>query len=323
MLKRNFDKEMMLLRLDTSIISEDCNKAEKMSDLAMNTINLFEEMEALTTTEKEDIPNSFKTIPMARKRWIDAIRQILTQNRSPRPLDNGQETGVKSTEANFAFKLSVQNVGKASRPRRESSSDVNSKKQTIRRTEKCHDKTDCKELSEEKENEAKREGINNFYFSPKPAPVKRNSLNPPEDTVTRTHVKDNMFSNLSRVRRVTAGDVSCHIIAAAVVKDLKDGKEKSPISRQTQAQGASGTSLRNRGDGIGDVPPVGGRGKIRKTPATPCIGEIDHINRVRKAAGVLPRLVSNPADKLIANALEERPVPTLPSISFSNLKNAI
>jgi hypothetical protein len=329
MLKRNFNKEMMLLRLDTSIISEDCNKAEKMSDLAMTTINLFEEMEAQTTTDKDSIPNSSETVPKARKRWIDAIKQILTQNKTPRAAYDGEETGVKSTETTFAFKLSVQNVRKSSRARKDSSSDINSKGQhrgenATRRTEKVNEKLECKELSEEKEreyNEAKRERIENFYFSAKPLPAKRKSLHPPDDTLVRTQVKDNMFSNLSRVRRVTAGDVSCHIIAAAVAKDLKEIKEKAPIPRQSLA--ASGAPVRNKGEGTGDAPPIGGRGKVRKTPATPCVGEIDHINRVRKANGVLPRLVSNPADKLIANTLEGRPISTLPSISFSNMKNAI
>lgn len=328
MLKRNFDKEMMLLRLDTSIISEDCNKAEKMSDLAMNTINLFEEMDA-QTTEKEDNPNSSETVPRARKRWIDAIKQILTQNKTPRPGDEGEETGQKSTETNFAFKLSVQNVRKSSRARKGSSSDVHSKghvrgENITRRTEKYHDKVECKEMTEEKEkeyNDAKRERIDNFYFTAKPLPVKRKSLNPPDEVIVRTQVKDNMFSNLSRVRRVTAGDVSCHIMATTVSKDLKEIKEKAPIPRQSLA--VPGTPVRNRGDGNGDVHQIGGRGKVRKTPGTPCIGEIDHINRVRKAAGVLPRLVSNPADKLTASSIEGRPVATLPSISFSNTKNAI
>lgn len=322
MLKKNFDTEMKLLRLETSIISEDCNKAEKMSDLAMNTINLIEEMDA-HLNEKEDMSYDSDTSSRAKKRWIGAIKRVLCKNKQSKSTENIDENDDKSNAKNFPFKIPAQNRKKSFGVKKDVPSDIQNKIPL-----KCEGvvRRNSKEFNDEKEmdsNEARRERMENFYFAPKSPPKKRNSLNPADDVIVRAHVKDSMFSNLSRVRRVTAGDVSSHIIAAVGVREMKEVKEKICIPRHSIA--APQTPVRNRVDGAvsvagaGDIPQIGGRGKVRRTPATP---EIEHINRVRKAAGVLPRLSLNPADKLIVNPYGGMPVPTLPSISFSNMRSA-
>ena len=207
MIKQNFEKETMLHRIDTTIISEDCNKAEKMSDLASNTMKVFEAM-MTKMLQKEEENMRYHSMPIARKRWSDAIRRILLQNKIAKMSVYIDDHYKKISTKDFVFKLPQQNHKRVIKLRKEFSPDfqlrlLKKAEMALKRSSKT------KETMSEEKKEHKIEKGDKDEHSPFPIKVhrpERRSLVTVEETVLIPQAKDNLFSNLSRVRRVTSND---------------------------------------------------------------------------------------------------------------------
>ena len=190
---------MLLFREDTTSISHDCEKAEKMAELAMTTIRIFEEMMALVAKKQQD-QLRLQSMSIARKRWSTAIRKVIMQNKVEKMTVFIDDYYNKIAKEGFVFKLPAQ-VQKKQKPRKkEFSPDFQNQLLLI---EKELKKTPIKhvEISKEPERLSSADGDVRTFLPMKVQPIaRRKSLTVNDELVciVKPHVKDEHFSNLSR-----------------------------------------------------------------------------------------------------------------------------
>ena len=288
MIKQNFDKETMLLRRDTTIISEDCNKAEKMSDLALNTMKVFEAM-MTQMLQKEEENMRYHSMPIARKRWSDAIKRILLQNKIAKMSVYIDDHYKKISTKDFVFKLPQQNHKRVIKLRKEFSPDFQVKllkkaEMALKRSGKTRESASEEKKDRDSHKNEKGDKEENSAFPIKVNRTERRSLVTVEETILIPQVKDNLFSNLSRVRRVTSSDHSTGNstnpssattgpppLSSKEIREKLQGHDTIQIPRHSlnapSSNGGSGhTSGSNSGSGSGsgENTPVGKSPVIRK-----------------------------------------------------------
>ena len=198
-IKENFAREMLLFQEDTSSISSACATAVRMSELAMSTIRVYEEMMALVL-KKQQQQVYLQSLSVPRRRWGNVIKKIITQNKVAKMTVFIDEYYQKIGQEGFS-------IDKATSQQKSSWT-----KDSLSETQPFlieKENTDLNEvdLTDSKGEYLERNGIQLFLPQKVTAPVRRKSTQSPEVTVKSAPGKDNLFSNLCRVSRGTEGSV--------------------------------------------------------------------------------------------------------------------
>ena len=239
-IKENFAREMLLFQEDTSSISSACATAERMSELAMSTIRVYEEMMALVL-KKQQQQVYLQSLSVPRRRWGNVIKKIITQNKVAKMTVFIDEYYQKIGQEGFS-------IDKATSQQKSSwTKDSLSETQPFLIEKENTDlkaNTDLNEvdLTDSKGEYLERNGIQLFLPQKVTAPVRRKSTQSPEVTVTVKSApgKDNLFSNLCRVSRGTEGSV----VRTGREKEREKEKERDVSPRKIAFGGGQGDILK-------------------------------------------------------------------------------
>ena len=237
-IKENFAREMLLFQEDTSSISSACATAVRMSELAMSTIRVYEEMMALVL-KKQQQQVYLQSLSVPRRRWGNVIKKIITQNKVAKMTVFIDEYYQKIGQEGFS-------IDKATSQQKSSwTKDSLSETQPFLIEKENTDlkaNTDLNEvdLTDSKGEYLERNGIQLFLPQKVTAPVRRKSTQSPEVTVKSAPGKDNLFSNLCRVSRGTEGSV----VRTGREKEREKEKERDASPRKIAFGGGQGDILK-------------------------------------------------------------------------------
>ena len=233
-IKENFAREMLLFQEDTSSISSACATAERMSELAMSTIRVYEEMMALVL-KKQQQQLYLQSLSVPRRRWGNVIKRVITQNKVAKMTVFIDEYYQKIGQDGFS-------IDKASSQQKSSWTKDSLLETQPFLVEKENTDSNEVDLTESKGEYLERSGVQLFLPQKVTAPSRRKSVQSPEATVrsVTVPVKDNLFSNLYRVSRGTEGNV----VRAGKEKEKEKERDISP--RKIAFGGGQGDVLKSK-----------------------------------------------------------------------------
>ena len=237
-IKENFAREMLLFREDTSSISSACATAERMSELAVSTIRVFEEMMALVL-KKQQQQLYLQSLSIPRRRWGNVIKRIITQNKVAKMTIFIDDYYKKISEEGFT--VSKSSSEKITPWVKDALLD-----QPFFLEKENNELNQVFEDMDDKGEYIERGGVQLFLPSKVTPIVRRKSLNSPEGLLKSLPVRDNLFSNLGRVTRSVDGNTTTVRTGGREKdKDKEKDKEKESSPRKIAFAG-HGELLKSR-----------------------------------------------------------------------------